>query len=298
MDKNTVYGLILMALVFFGFMYFTSPDPATVEEQAQTEKSVTESQPTAAAVFTDTEREWLAKNILSNGTPVASEDGRTVVELNSNGVHLVLAGDSIYGTVNVNGKTLNWQDIASNNLSAMTAAEHTAAIDKVRALSNSIGRYGRFATFLTGEEKKLTLENDVLKLDLSSKGGMVSRAELKKYDTEYDPDETKKVKKKVVMFDSESNQMSFTLPLPQEISTADLYFTPKQVTDSTVLMALDLSADAYWGIKYTLPKGDSYMIKMEVVQKNMAPIVQSNVRKLGVNWHQDIHRQEKGRMFE
>ncbi len=298
MDKNTVYGLILMALVFFGFMYFTSPDPASVEQQAQTEQAVADSKPAAAALFSDTEREWLAKNILSNGTPVTTDEGKTAVALNSNGVNLTLLGDSIYGTVNVNGKTLSWKDIAANNLSAMTPAEHTAALDKVRALSNSIGKYGRFASFLTGDEKSITLENDVLKLDLSSKGGMVSRAELKKYDTEYDPDETKKVKKKVVMFDSESNQMNFILPLPQEIATSDLYFTPKEITDSTVLMALDLSADAFWGIRYTLPKGDSYMIKMEVVQNNMAPIVQSNVRKLGVNWHQDIHRQEKGRMFE
>ena len=297
MDKNTVYGLILMALVFFGFMYFTSPDPAAVEEQAKTEQSVVKDQPEATALFSDTEREWLAKNILSNGTPVAAEDGKTAVALNSNGVNLALAGDSIYGTVTVNGKSLLWKDIIANDLSAMTPSEHTAAIDKVRALSNSIGRYGRFATFLTGDEKNITLENEVIKLDLSSKGGMVTRAELKKYDTEYDPDETKKVKKKVVMFDSESNQMSFTLPLPQEIATSDLYFTTKEVTDSTVLMTLDLSADAFWGIRYTLPK-NSYMIKMEILQQNMAPIVQSNVRKLGVSWHQDIHRQEKGRMFE
>ena len=298
MDKNTVYGLILMALVFFGFMYFTSPDPAAVEEQAQAEQAAADKTPTAAALFSDTEREWLAKNILSNGTPVATENGATAVALQSGDVHLTLVGDSIYGTVAVNGKQLQWSDIASNNLSAMSAAEHTAAIDKVRALSNSIGRDGRFASFLTGDDKTVTLENEVIKLDLSSKGGAVARAELKKYDTEYDPDETKKVKKKVVMFDSESNQMSFTLPLPQEIATSDLYFTPREVTDSTVLMALDMSADAFWGIRYTLPKGDSYMVKMEVVQKNMAPIVQSNVRKLGVNWHQDIHRQEQGRMFE
>ena len=298
MDKNTVYGLILMALVFFGFMYFTSPDPAAVEEQAQAEQAAADKTPTAAALFSDTEREWLAKNILSNGTPVATENGASAVALQSGDVHLTLVGDSIYGTVAVNGKQLQWSDIASNNLSAMSAAEHTAAIDKVRALSNSIGRYGRFASFLTGDDKTVTLENEVIKLDLSSKGGAVVRAELKKYDTEYDPDETKKVKKKVVMFDSESNQMSFTLPLPQEIATSDLYFTPREVTDSTVLMALDMSADAFWGIRYTLPKGDSYMVKMEVVQKNMAPIVQSNVRKLGVNWHQDIHRQEQGRMFE
>ncbi|MBD5262697.1 MAG: membrane protein insertase YidC [Bacteroides sp.] len=298
MDKNTVYGLILMALVFFGFMYFTSPDPAAVEEQAQAEQAAADKTPTAAALFSDTEREWLAKNILSNGTPVATENGASAVALQSGDVHLTLVGDSIYGTVAVNGKQLQWSDIASNNLSAMSAAEHTAAIGKVRALSNSIGRYGRFASFLTGDDKTVTLENEVIKLDLSSKGGAVARAELKKYDTEYDPDETKRVKKKVVMFDSESNQMSFTLPLPQEIATSDLYFTPREVTDSTVLMALDMSADAFWGIRYTLPKGDSYMVKMEVVQKNMAPIVQSNVRKLGVNWHQDIHRQEQGRMFE
>ncbi|MDE7097141.1 MAG: membrane protein insertase YidC, partial [Muribaculaceae bacterium] len=218
--------------------------------------------------------------------------------LNSGDVRLTLVGDSVFGTVSVNGKALEWNSVVNNDLTAMTAAEHTAALDKVRVLSNSIGRYGRFASFLTGESKTLTLENDVLKIDLSSKGGIVTRAELKKYDTEYDPDETKKVKNKVVMFDAESNRMSFILPLPQEISTSDLYFTPEEMTDSTVLMALNLSSDAFWGIRYTLPKGDSYMIKMEVVQKNMAPIVQSNVRKLGVNWYQEIHRQEKGRMFE
>ncbi|MDE5839975.1 MAG: membrane protein insertase YidC [Muribaculaceae bacterium] len=299
MDKNTAYGLILMALVFFGFMYFTTPDPAAVEELAQNEQTLAENDsPVASAIFSDTEREWLAKNILSNGTPVTTDNGSPAVALNSGDVRLTLVGDSIFGTVSVSGKSLDWNAIVANDLSAMTASEHTAALDKVRALSNSIGRYGRFASFLTGDSKILTLENDVLKIDLSSKGGMVTRAELKKYDTEYDPDETKKIKKKVVMFDAESNSMSFTLPLPQEISTSDLFFTPKEITDSTVLMALDLSADAFWGIRYTLPKGDSYMIKMEVVQKNMAPIVQSNVRKLGVNWHQEIHRQEKGRMFE
>lgn len=298
MDKNTVYGLILMALVFFGFMWLTSPDPAAVEEQTQKEQTLADTNQTAPAIFSDTEREWLAKNILSNGTPVAVDNGATAVAINSGDVHLSLLGDSIYGTVTVNGKDLDWKAISDRDLSAMSAAEQIAAIDKVRALSNSIGRYGRFASFLTGSNKTITLENNVLKIDLSSKGGMVTRAELKKYDTEYDPDEAKKVKKKVVMFDAESNQMSFILPLPQEIATSDLYFTPKEVTDSTVLMALNLSADAFWGIKYTLPKGDSYMIKMEVLQKNMAPIVQSNVRKLGVNWHQDLHRQEKGRMFE
>lgn len=299
MDKNTVYGLVLMALVFFGFMWLNTPDQNARQELTQQEQTAEQQQPTAnAAAFSDTEKEWLAKNILANGTPVATADGSSAVAINSNGVNLTLKGDSVYGTVNVNGKDLNWNDVVNNSLASMSPAEQIAALDKVRNLSNSIGRFGRFASFLTGSDKDITLENDALKLTLSSKGGSISHAELKKYDTEYDPDETKKVKKKVVMFDSKSNQMSFNLPLPQDISTADLYFTPRLESDSTVVMTLNLSADAYWGIRYTLPKGESYVVKMEIVQKNMAPVVRSNVRKLGVNWHQDLARQEKGRMFE
>ena len=297
MDKNTVYGLILMALVFFGFMYFTSPDPQQAEQQ-ELQKAETQAETAPTTLFTATEKEWLTKNILTYGTPAANAEGQSVLTINSNGVDLSLIGDSVYGSVMVGGKSIAWNDIESHNLTAMSQAEYAAALDKVRGISNNIGRYGRFASFLNGESKTITLENDVMKLTLDTKGGVPVSAELKKYYTEYDPDETKKVKKNVVMFTSESNQMNFTLPLPQEISTADLCFTPRQLTDSTVFMALDLSADAYWGIKYTLPKGESYMVKMEVLQQNMAPIVQSNVRTLGVNWHQNLHRQEKGRMFE
>ena len=298
MDKNTVSGLVLMAIVFFGFMWFTSPDKDALQEQQQAEQAASDNKSPAAALFSQTEKEWLAKNILTYGTPAADSEGRSVVSIDSDGVSLSLAGDSIYGTVNVNGKAIGWADIESANMSAMSQTEYAAALDKVRNISNSIGRYGRFASFLSGKNEELTLENEAIKLTVSSKGGMVTRAELKKYDTEYDPDETKNVKKKVLVFDDKSNTMGFTLPLPQEISTSDLYFAPKMINDSTIQMTLNMSSDAYWGIRYTLPKGESYMVRMEVVQANMAPIVQSNVRKLGVTWHQDLRRQEKGRMFE
>jgi YidC/Oxa1 family membrane protein insertase len=63
-------------------------------------------------------------------------------------------------------------------------------------------------------------------------------------------------------------------------------------------MALDVAPNAYWGIEYTLPKGDSYVIRMRIVQQNMADIALSNNRNLGFEWTQDVARQEKGRMFE
>ena len=82
------------------------------------------------------------------------------------------------------------------------------------------------------------------------------------------------------------------------MQTADLYFTPRVLNDSTVLMALEFGPDTYWGIRYTLPRGESYVVKMDVVQKNMAPVAQSNNRNMIFSWNQDLKRQEKGRMFE
>ena len=47
----------------------------------------------------------------------------------------------------------------------------------------NLSQYHGFARYLHGENKTLKLENDVISLDLSSKGGIISRAELKKYDS-------------------------------------------------------------------------------------------------------------------
>ncbi|MDE6392973.1 MAG: membrane protein insertase YidC [Muribaculaceae bacterium] len=228
---------------------------------------------------------------------VAADSSRVYV-LDQNGMNLTLRGDSVTGTVTVSGRNLVWADVVAGDISKMTVAEQREAIAKVREASASLGKYGRFAAFLSGTPQTVALENDVLSLSLSSKSGSITRAELKKYDTEYSADETKVSKRKVVMFEGDRNTFNFQLPLPQPIETADLYFTPTQVNDSTVLMALQLAPDAYWGIEYTLPKGESYVVRMRVVQKNMAALVQSNNRNLGFSWTQDLARQERGRMFE
>lgn len=297
MDKNTIYGLILMAAIFFAFVWFSPKPEANPDAEAKTEQIV-DNAATGVDSLTATEREWLVKNITENGKSRLLEDGRHAVVLNQPGLDLTLVGDSLFGTVTAEGKTFNWADVAAAPDGRLDPAEHRAALAVVRDASNSMGRYGRFARFLKGDAKTVRLENDVLALDLNSLGGTVSRAELKKYDTEYSADETKSVKNKVVIFEGDSNDINFTLPVPQNVSTAGLFFTPRQINDSTVRMTLDFDDNAYWGIEYILPKGESYVVTMKVIQKNMQPIVQSNVRTLGLDWKQEIKRQEKGRMFE
>ena len=298
MEKNSFNTLLMIVAVFALFMWLwpkeQPTDQTSLEPDVTTETVVS----TGLDSLSPTDREWLVKNIVENGKLILRDDSTRVYSLNQNGLNLELRGEEISGTVTVSGRKLQWADIANGDLSAMTAAEQREAIATVRQASLSLGKYGRFARFLSGEEKELKLENDVLDLTLSTHSGTITRAELKKYDTEYSADETKQVKHRVVLFEGDKNTFNFQIPLPQSIETAELYFTPRQINDSTIRMALELSPDAYWGIEYTLPKGESYLVRMRIVQKNMAQIAQSNNRNLGFSWTQDLHRQEQGRMFE
>lgn len=300
MDKNTINGLLAMLAVFILFMWL-SPKNNTENERSAQEEQTIQGTPVATTLdsLTQQESEWLRSNIIENGVPETLADSTRAYRLEQGPVNLTLAGDSVWGTVEVEGEKLAWGDLNSPAAATKIGIKRQRkAIDIVRQASISLGKYGRFSRFLTGTDSKVRLENDVLSLDLSARSGSITRAELKKYDTEYSSDETAKTKKRVVIFEGDKNRFNFQLPLPQAVETADLYFTPRQLNDSTVLMALELTPDAYWGIEYTLPKGESYVVRMRVVQKNMAAIVQSNARNLGFNWQQDIHRQEKGRMFE
>ena len=297
MDKNTLNGLLLMFLVFALFMWLTPKEQPT-DNAPDPDTAVQTPVATSVDSLTSAEREWLVKNISDNGHVRILADSSRVYTLNQDGMNLSLRGDSVYGTVTVNGRDLDWAAVAAGDITRMSVSEQRKAIEAVRMASVNLGRYGKFARFLAGTPQTVRLENDVLDLQLNSLSGSITRAQLKKYDTEYSADETKKVKNPVVLFEGDKNTFNFQIPLPSPVETSQLYFTPRQLNDSTVLMALDVAPDAFWGIEYTLPKGESYVVRVRVVQKNMAPVVQSNNRNLGFTWQQDLHRQEQGRMFE
>lgn len=289
--------LLLMALVMLVFMWCQPREEVRDGKQAES-PSTTAVAPINTNVdsLTASEKEWLMRNIADHGSMVA--DDPTARHLAQNGVDLTLANGQITGTVTVNGRNLNWIDVAVADTSKMSIAEQREAISLVRQQSNAMAQYGKFSKFLSGDNKVVTLENDVLLIRLNSQSGSIKYAELKKYDSEYNSDETNRDRHKVILFEGDKNTFSFDLPLPSPVNTSELYFTPRQLNDTTVLMALEVTPDAFWGIRYTLPKGENYVVKMDIVQQNMGQLVQSNNRILNFSWAQDLKRQETGRMFE
>lgn len=297
MDKNTIWGLVVMAAVFFAFMYFSPRDKQPTDNvSGQTEQSAAQAEPEADPL-TQTDYDFLRANLRDNGTPVATDGGSRAYTLTQGPVSLRLDGDSVSGTVTVDGHAYTLAQLNARDAS-MTTAQRRDALAQVRGLSERMSRYGAFMPFLAGKDSKATLSNDVLALEFSAKSGTLTRAELLKYDTEYNADETKKERRRVVLFHDQTNRMSFDIPAAVAVNTADLYFTPRQLSDTTLLMALDFPGGAYWGIRYTLPKGQSYNLRMDIVQSGMNRVLQSNNTILGFHWTQDLARQEKGRMFE
>ena len=168
-------------------------------------------------------------------------------------------------------------------------------------------RYGVFTSVATGEEQFFTIENDVLKMKLSSKGAFVKTVELKDYKT-WDS-------LPLIGFDENTTKFNISFfASNRNINTIDLYFTPYLngevyegdgndivVGDKPLIFSFRANADdntdilnpdSYIEFSYTILK-DDYMIDFDVKTVNMKNVIASNTNFLTVDWYADILKQEK-----
>ena len=155
-----------------------------------------------------------------------------------------------------------------------------------------------FYSALKGQAKTVTLENNKVKLTLNTKGGTVEKVVIKGY-----VGHNLKVKdgsadaKDVTLFDGKDQSLKFMLEAKEaNIITSDLYFTPSNVTDSTVTMTAVAGEGKTLTMTYTL--GKDYMLHMSLQAKGMAGLFSPNYNKMDVDWSDKARQQERGFMFE
>lgn len=289
-------GLLLMGAVILGFMWLNKPevDPNSPMPQEQLtteqEKAVTDNELASPAdSLTVAEYNMLAGAIKQFG--VADSTGRAT--FTAPDMQLSSDGRNIQGYVRVDSTDININYLVTPELSSIQPLSPQVmdrAAAAVKARLRDLSQYRGFARYLQGTDTSVKLENDLIAVDLSTKGGMIARAELKKYDSYRGGN--------VVVCNKDNDNYSFILnSTDREFDTRDFYFTPVQESDSTVLMSLDLGGGASFGLRYTLAP-DSYVVKLDVVQKGMESVIPSSVVTMDFLWHQKMIRQEKGRMFE
>ena len=140
-----------------------------------------------------------------------------------------------------------------------------------------------------GQEEEIVLENNLVKITLSTLGGTVESVELKDYESRYGGN--------VTLLTRKDAQLSFALEGKQEnIITSDYFFRPESPTDSSVTMILD-QPGKYLAISYHL-RTDTYMMDIHISTGGLSGFFSPSTKTLTVNWIDRIAQQEKGYDFE
>ncbi len=296
MDKNTLWGLLCMAAIFFGFMYCNRPSQEQLEAQRAAQAAKTTGEGAAAAddaVAVDSLSPALNASLAEAVRTIgaAREGGQYV--LSDGTFELRLDSTELTGTVAVGTNKVDVAALRTTSGAAVAPDLRAAAIKAIAQLTSKSQKYKGFARHLGGENTVTTLENELMKVSISSRGGMVSAVELKKYNTEVG-----ETPEPIQLFKGSNDGYSFTFTTSdQRLDTREFNFTPVVESDTSVMMVLDLADGAQWGIRYTLHP-QNYLVGMEIVQKGMGAVLPGSTASADFNWHQTMARNEKGRVFE
>ena len=176
---------------------------------------------------------------------------------------------------------------------AAAAKRQANAKAKIEADSTAL-----FYSALKGQEKKIVLKNEKVELTLNTKGGTVEKAVIKGYvGHNIQVKDGSADQKDVTLFDGKDQSLKFMLEAKEaNIITSDLYFTPSNVTDSTVTMTAVAGEGKTLSMTYTL--GKDYMLHMSFSAQGMEGLFSPNYNKMDIDWSDKARQQERGFMFE
>lgn len=160
--------------------------------------------------------------------------------------------------------------------------------------------FGSFSVAAKGEEKLVTIENDLVKLTFSNKGGRIYSAELKKYSRKDSLDK----KNPLILFEGKESNMNFVLTTNNNrvMNSSELYFDASNIIkgangDQTLVMRLRTATQGYIDFIYNLP-ASSYMMNFDIKANGMTAVMPGGINSLEMQWKSRIPQQEKGRTFE
>ena len=220
MNKNTTIGLVLMALLLFGYGWYVQP---SAEERAKMQH----------------------EDSIANAIKKQTEEAEKLIEAN----------------------------------------RKAEAIARAKADTTAL-----FYAALNGKSGNVVLKNDKVELTLDTKGGVVKTARILGFTD-------RNGKNDVTLFDGPEQNLNFMLAGKSiNIKTQDLYFTPSNVTDSTVTMTAEAGNGGAIVLDYTL--GKDYLLRMSVQARGLSGIFAPNCNTMDIVWNDKCRQQEKGYTFE
>lgn len=161
------------------------------------------------------------------------------------------------------------------------------------------GQFGAFAVTAVGKEETTVLENELIKVTFSNKGGHIKDVLLKKHFKMVHGKDRKDRKIPLHLLDDSKNRFEYTLPvqgLRNGVNTADLYFTTES-DDNSVTFRADAGNGAYFAQTYTLT-ANSYKLDYALDFKGMDKVFASNAKTIELKWVNYLDKIEKSTQYE
>ena len=179
---------------------------------------------------------------------------------------------------------------------AAVAVATTGDSTQLAQLQKTLGNFAYSATLPSAKGDFTTIENDLVKLKIASKGGFIVEAILKKYE------KFKKGSGQLVELIKDNNaNLNITLQTSdnRSLNTKDLYFEPsvsKVGEDQILSMKLKAGANEYLEYKYILKPND-YMIGFDVRSQGLNKVL-NTAKPLDLEWSLKTYRNEKSISYE
>ncbi len=163
------------------------------------------------------------------------------------------------------------------------------ALDKLR---NRLGSFAYSGTLPSATEATTVIENNVLSLSVSNKGGYITEARLKEHNT-FDS---------IPVYLIKDGNSSLNLQFSAEnrlLNTQDLFFEPsltKSGDNSVLTMRLKTSADAYIEYRYELSP-DEYMLNFSVKSQGLDGVLNTS-QPMYLDWKLKGYRHAKSITYE
>jgi YidC/Oxa1 family membrane protein insertase len=212
--------------------------------------------------------------------------------------------------------------LAQKEIETQQAAQLAAQTDQQQSsdslsVENELRNlYGDFSVSATGEDKLIVLENNLMKVSLSTKGGKVQSVELKNY-KRHDGS------KLILIEDGKSEQHLNFFAQNRNIRTDELYFKPltseqnisvsgpsvpkgkegrprfnekNKGESKEITLRLDAGNGRYIDYVYSISH-NSYVIGYNIKMNGMDRIISTNTGFVDFNFNFDIPRQEKASTY-
>ena len=190
-------------------------------------------------------------------------------------------------------KLVNQNPVIEQPAITDTIADNALQNEKLKA---TLGGFAYGATLPSAKEATSTIENDLVKLTFSNKGGYIIDAEMKNFES------IKKGSGNLVKIIKENNA-NLNIELKTQgnlvLNTKDLYFEPtvaKEGENQVVTMRLKAGPEQFLEYRYVLKPGE-YMLDFSVRTQGLSKVLQTS-NPLPLEWNMKTFRNEKSVSYE